>query len=292
MKVITALKTPYTKQGKIDFDTFSKLIQRQIDNNIKSFVVAGTTGEGHLMNWEEQILLIKHTVDNFKNVEIIANVGANSTNEACRATEFTFGIGIDKALQINPYYGIPCKDGLYSHLSLLMDFGPTMLYNVPSRTGQDIPFEIASTLSTHDNFKGIKECHSEERVKKYVAQNIPVWSGNDNEAAAASVAGAQGVVSVMSNICPEHTLKLMTDNDEIHNEKYNLLFNWLFKKPNPIGVNTALAMMGLTEPVFRLPYLPFTKIERQIGKEILTEHFNIQNVKVLDDNDFIILPTF
>ena len=223
MKIITAIKTPYNTKGKIDFNAFSFLVQRQIDAGIKSLVISGTTGEGHLMDWPEQIMLIKHTVDNFgKDIDIIANVGANCTNEAIRATEYAFDLGIDYALQINPYYGKVCNQGMFRHLSLLVHHGPTIVYNVPSRTGQDIPPDVIKKLSSHENFIGIKECHSIDRVNNYVKNNIKVWSGNDDEAPHVTSNGA-GVISVISNIVPEFTKNLNSSSLE-YLIKLNILF--------------------------------------------------------------------
>ena len=291
MKVITAIKTPFNKKGRIDFDTFSKLVQRQIDNSINGIVISGTTGEGHLMNWNEQIMLIKHTVDNFgKDIKIIANVGANCTNEAIRATDHCFGMGIDYALQINPYYGKVCDRGMIKHLSILMEFGPTILYNVPSRTGQDIPIDVVNTLSKHTHFAGIKECHSADRSMHHLQNGINVWSGNDDESPALLKQGA-GVISVVSNIVPDFTKKLAEGATSENIEKNQILFDWLFKYPNPIGVNTAMAMMGLCQPVFRMPYLPLDRKEREKGKRILEEHFGIES-QVLNDPDFIIKDKF
>ena len=295
-KVITAIKTPFNKKGKIDFNVYSKMVQRQIDNNVKALVISGTTGEGHLMNWTEQIMLIKHTVDLFGNeIDVIANVGANCTNEAMRATEYAFGLGIDCALQINPYYGKVCEEGMYRHLNSLLDFGPSMVYNVPGRTGQDVPESVIRKLNEHENFIGVKECHSLNRVKIYTGLGINVWSGNDDEAPAAyHNYNSNGVISVISNIIPEFTNELMepSGNWNEKNSKNNILFNWLFQKPNPIGVNTALAMMGITEPVFRMPYIPLCKEERVKGKEILETHFKVENVNVLEDEDFTVLKYY
>lgn len=291
MKFITAIKTPYTKKGRIDLNAFSKLVQRQIDANMDGIVVSGTTGEGHLMNWPEQIMLIRHAVNNFgKDIKIIANVGANCTNEAIRATDNCFGLGIDYALQINPYYGKVCDRGMFKHLSTLMEFGPTILYNVPSRTGQDIPVHVVNALSKHSNFAGIKECHSADRSMHHLQNGINVWSGNDDEAPDLFKHGA-GVISVASNIVPEFTKNLGSATSE-DLEKNQILFDWLFKYPNPIGVNTAMAMMGLCQPVFRMPYLPLERKEREEGKRILEEHFGLDNVNVLNDPDFVIRDKF
>ena len=168
----------------------------------------------------------------------------------------------------------------------MIKFGPTFIYNVPTRTGQDIPFHIIDQLAKHKHFAGVKECHSVQRVKEYVDGGIKVWTGNDDEAFKCIYDHkANGAISVISNIIPD-ILK-----DRKNKRKNEILFRWLFQEPNPIGVNTALAMMGIVEPVFRMPYLPLCEEERRKGERILKDHFDI-NCITLEDSDFKILDHY
>nr|QFG74152.1 MAG: dihydrodipicolinate synthetase family protein [Megaviridae environmental sample] len=291
MKLITAIKTPFNKYNRIDLNAFSNLLSRQIESGINAVVIAGTTGEGHLLNQEERTNLIDYNVRNF-DVNVIANVGSNSTGKAIRATRQAFDVGADYALQVNPYYGKVCNNGMYHHLAECTKYGPTIMYNVPSRTGQDLPIDVVKKLSKLDNFYGIKECHSIERMQEYKNMNINMWCGNDEQTPIVynlkNDTSLVGAISVISNIVPEFSKSLVVNND-IDLKKNTILCDWLFQKPNPIGVNTALAMMGYIKPVFRMPYLPLNESERKRGKYILEEYFNVEGISLLKDEDFVIL---
>lgn len=169
-RLITAVKTPYREDGKFDLRAYDAHIHRQIEHGVEGVIVGGTTGllvrlsvqitaeaeavvvsipmllltllltcpsgEGQLMSWDEHVMLIAHTVNSFgSHLQVIGNTGSNSTREALHATEQGFAVGMDAALQINPYYGKTSLDGLIAHFSAVLDEGPTIVYNVPSRTG-------------------------------------------------------------------------------------------------------------------------------------------------------------
>jgi 4-hydroxy-tetrahydrodipicolinate synthase len=134
-------------------------------------IVGGTTGEGHLMSWDEHIMLIAHTVNAYGDrLKVIGNTGSNSTGEAIHATEQGFAVGMHGALQINPYYGKTSVAGLYAHFDRVLDEGPAIVYNVPGRTGQDIPDAVVQQLARHPNFLGMKECTGNTRIGNYTQQ--------------------------------------------------------------------------------------------------------------------------
>jgi len=137
--LITAIKTPYTAKGEVCLKTYDALIEQQIAAGVDGIVVGGTTGEGHLLSWEEHLMLIAHCVHNFSDkLIIVGNTGSNNTREAIKATENGFAIGMDAALQINPYYGRTSLKGVSEHFKRVLDIGPAFIYNVPGRTGQDL----------------------------------------------------------------------------------------------------------------------------------------------------------
>ena len=294
-RTITAIKTPYTNTGFIDFKAYDNIVWNQIQKGIQGLVVTGTTGEGHLMSWKEQLMLIHHTSYNFgKDLVVIGATGSNSTHEALVATEEAFNHGMHVALQLNPYYGHACEEGTFYHLNSLIDLGPTILYNVPKRTGFDMNSHLVVQLSKHENFKGIKECVGINRLNEYSKLNNPinVWSGNDNDCYDAKVeCGINGVISVLANILPKEMDSLMK-GEEKYDLKIKKFCNWMYQSPNPIGINTVMAMMGICQPVFKMPYLPLSYKERVKGKELLEELFEIENVRILKDDDFIILKKY
>ena len=269
------------------FSSFGKrnaadaLVEQQIAGGVQGLVVGGTTGEGQLMSWDEHIMLIAHTSKIYgDDLLVVGNTGSNSTREAVHATSQGFAVGMDAALQINPYYGKTSRAGLMKHFGAVLDFGPTIVYNVPARTTQDIPSEVIFELAKHPNFAGVKECEGNERIRNYANKGVACWSGNDDEAHDAKWdAGAAGVISVTSNVSPKLMKELMLGqkpNPKLRDDLIPLM-RWLFKEPNPIGVNTALTMLGCAEPVFRLPYAPYDENTRREGKKIIesigTEHF-------------------
>jgi len=272
-KLITAVKTPFNENGDIDLSAYDALITKQIAAGVDGIVVGGTTGEGHLLSWEEHLMLIAHSAHKYGDkLIIIGNTGSNNTREALKATENGFAMGMDATLQINPYYGRTSFAGVTEHLNRVLNLGPAFIYNVPGRTGQDILPEIIEPLSKHKNFIGVKECAGNERIAYYEQKGIACWSGNDDECHdGIHNFGSHGVISVTSNIVPELMRELMDNENQALNQKLQPLMAWLFSEPNPIPLNTALMMTSAIKPVFRLPYKAMTVEQREQGISILEE---------------------
>lgn len=298
--MITAIKTPYLPDGRFDLEAYDDLVNMQTVNGVEGIIVGGTTGEGQLMSWDEHIMLIGHTVNCFGGkIKVIGNTGSNSTREAIHATEQGFAVGMHAALHINPYYGKTSLDGLVSHFESVLSMGPTIIYNVPSRTGQDIPPGVIQILARSASLAGVKECVGNDRIKHYTGNGIVVWSGNDDQCHDARWGyGATGVISVTSNLVPGLMRELMfSGKNPTLNAKIMPLVDWLFQEPNPIGLNTALAQLGVVRPVFRLPYVPLPMEKRmefvKLVKEIGRKHFvGEKDVEVLDDDDFILVGRY
>ncbi|XP_066371598.1 4-hydroxy-tetrahydrodipicolinate synthase, chloroplastic-like [Miscanthus floridulus] len=300
LRLITAVKTPYLPDGRFDLEAYDSLINMQIEGGAEGVIVGGTTGEGHLMSWDEHIMLIGHTVNCFgSRIKVIGNTGSNSTREAVHATEQGFAVGMHAALHINPYYGKTSTEGMISHFEAVLPMGPTIIYNVPSRSAQDIPPEVIVAISGYTNMAGVKECIGHERIKHYADKGITIWSGNDDECHDSRWKyGATGVISVTSNLVPGlmHSLMYKGENAML-NEKLLPLMKWLFCQPNPIALNTSLAQLGVARPVFRLPYVPlplekrteFVRIVEAIGRGNFVGQ---KEVRVLDDDDFVLISRY
>ncbi|GAA0816614.1 4-hydroxy-tetrahydrodipicolinate synthase [Colwellia asteriadis] len=294
--LITAIKTPYDDKGEICLTTYDALVAQQIAAGVDGIIVGGTTGEGHLLSWEEHIILIAHSVHKFgKDLIIVGNTGSNNTREAIKATINGFSVGMDAALQINPYYGRTSMVGVSEHFKQLLAIGPAFIYNVPGRTGQDITPDIIEPLSKHENFIGVKECAGNERIAYYEKQGIACWSGNDDESyVGRHTHGSHGVISVTSNIVPGLMRQLMDKDNLAETAKLNQqlqgLMQWLFCEPNPIAINTTLMMTGAVPKNFRLPYQALTLAQRQQGFELLkvleTKALVGDSLSLLDDSDF------
>ncbi len=269
--LMTAIKTPFNDKGDIDFNIYDQLVAEQIKAGVDGIVVGGTTGEGHLLTWEEHLILIAHSVHKHGNdLLIIGNTGSNNTREAIKATQYGFAAGMDATLQINPYYGRSSFAGVTEHFHKVLDIGPGIIYNVPGRTGQDLTPELIEPLSKHKNFIGVKECNGNERIAYYEERGIACWSGNDDESAAGRHQhGSHGVISVTSNIAPSLMRQLMDAPNDSLQQRILPLMNWLFCEPNPIAINTALMMTGAVAPNFRMPYKALTLAQRKQGLELL-----------------------
>jgi len=294
MRLMTAIKTPYTADGNVDLASFDKIVEHQIANGVEALIIGGTTGEGHLLSWEEHLFLIAHTKAKFGDrIAIVGNTGGMCTAEAAVATRKGFAAGMDCSLLINPYYGKTSPKGIIMHLESGLKYGPAIIYNVPGRTNQDIKPELIMEIAGHEHFAGVKECMGHERIKLLSDKGVACWSGNDEQChESRHLHGGMGVISVTSNIVPGLMRKLMDSRDDALDGKLQPLYKWLFTEPNPIGVNTLLMQLGMAEPVFRLPYTFCAKAMREesvtVLKSIGLEHCpkGAKGLRTLEDAEF------
>jgi 4-hydroxy-tetrahydrodipicolinate synthase len=269
----TAIITPMNPDGSIDFDTFGKLIDFQIDEGIDSIVVCGTTGEASTMSDEEHIECIRYCVERVANrVPVIAGTGSNDTVYATELSLAAEKAGADALLLVTPYYNKTSQPGLVKHFSHTADAVniPIMLYNVPSRTGIRIEIEAYKALAEHPNITATKEASGDfSLIAKIFAEcgdKINVYSGNDDQFVPIIAMGGKGVVSVLSNVIPKITAKIarlvldgnFTESAALMN-KYLDLANSLFIDTNPIPVKQAAGMMKLCGDTMRLPLVPMTE---------------------------------
>ena len=260
----TAIVTPFTRDGKVDYGRFRDLIEFQIEGGIDGLVPVGTTGESPTLDVQEHEKVIEVAIEAARRrIKIIAGTGANSTAEALELTRHAKDAGADGTLQVTPYYNKPNSLGLVRHFSAVADLGlPVVLYNVPGRSGKEIPIDVVAELARHPNVVAIKEAGgSADRVSQILTRcEIEVLSGDDGLTLPMMIIGAMGVISVASNVAPRPVADLVhhalagrwTEARALH-LKYYRLFTDLFLDTNPIPVKTALAMMGKIEESFRLP---------------------------------------
>ena len=260
----TAIVTPFTTDGDIDFDCYRMLLERQIENGVDGVLPVGTTGESPTLNMQEHEEVIAAAVDVCRGrIKVMAGTGGNSTAEALELTRHAMDAGADGTLQVTPYYNKPSQEGLYRHFSTVADLGlPVVLYNVPGRTSRAIDIDTIERLSHHEHIVAVKEAGgSVERVSQILdACEIEVLSGDDSLTFPMMAVGATGVISVATNVIPKpvsemvhHVLEGRWDEAaKLHRALYPL-FRDLFLDTNPVPVKAALAMMGLIEETYRLP---------------------------------------
>ena len=260
----TAIVTPFTKNGAVDYERFRDLIEFQIAGGIDGIVPVGTTGESPTVDVKEHEKIVEVAIQTAnKRVKIIAGTGGNSTAEAIELTQHAKDAGADATLQVTPYYNKPNALGLTHHFAAVADLGlPVVLYNVPGRTGKEIPIDVVVELAKHPKVVAIKEAAgSVDRVSAILDRcKLQVLSGDDSLTLPMMSVGAVGVISVASNVAPKavadlvhHALAGRWSEARALHAKYYRLFADLFIDTNPIPVKTALVMMGKIEDAFRLP---------------------------------------
>ena len=263
---ITAMVTPFGKDGAVDYGRLQAIVGEQVAGGVEGICAVGTSGESPTLTHEEHHKVIEKTMEFAAGrVAIVAGTGANSTAEAVSLTKAAIAMGgADACLQVTPYYNKPNAEGLYRHFMTIADLGlPVVLYNVPGRSGREIPLDVVVRLAAHPNIVAIKEAAgSVDRVSaiKSLLPGFTVLSGDDSLALPMISVGAEGVVSVASNVIPREMgdmVRLARAGDFIKaraiHAKYYRLFRDLFIDVNPVMVKEALALMGKLDLVFRLP---------------------------------------
>ena len=268
----TALVTPFL-DGKVNYPMMEQLLRRQIEAGITAVVVAGTTGESPTLSDDEKIELFRRCKAYVGDAcKIIAGSGTNSTEHAVALSIAAEEAGVDALLVVSPYYNKSTPDGLFAHyLSIAHAVRlPIILYNVPSRTGVDIPVSVYQRLSRVPNIVGVKEASSDitkiARIRLACGEEFTIWSGNDDQIVPVISLGGSGVISVLSNIFPEETnalcLAALAGDYETAAKlqlKFLSLIDLLFCEVNPIPVKEAMRYIGFDCGSCRLPLSKLTK---------------------------------
>lgn len=282
--VCTALVTPFL-DGKINYPMAKLLLRRQMDAGIKAVVLSGTTGESPTLTDREKIELFKQCKEYAKNeCKIIAGTGSNSTAHAIELSQAAEKAGVDALLVVAPYYNKATPDGLFAHfLSIAHSVSiPVILYNVPSRTGVDIPVSVYKRLSRVPNIVGVKEANTDitkiAKIKNACEPDFCVWSGNDELTVPIMALGGQGVISVSSNVCPEEMVSMtqaaLNGDFESAGEiqvALQPLMELMFCEVNPIPVKAAMACIGYDCGGCRLPLTALNADNHKKIKAYFTE---------------------
>lgn len=268
----TAIVTPF-RDGGIDYEAFGNLIDFQIENGTDALVVLGTTGESATISESERYEIIafaKRRIN--KRVPLIVGSGTNNTQVSLRYSKSACSQGADGLLVVTPYYNKATERGLIEHYSLIaksVDI-PIILYNVPSRTGVNIPISVYKALSSIENIVAIKEASGNIAYCTEIIHacygNYDIYSGCDELTLPILSLGGKGVISVVSNIVPKimHTLYSEFENNN-HQKATELqlylspLIKEMFSEVNPIPIKTALHLMGKIQNELRLPLCQSTR---------------------------------
>lgn len=265
----TALITPFSG-GEVDYEALGNMIDFQLDANIDALLVGGTTGESATLTEDELFSLTHFAKERIAGrVPLLAGCGSNSTAHAVELATVAAEAGADGLLAVTPYYNKASDRGLLLHYQTLADAAkkPLILYNVPSRTGYHLTMELYRELAKHENITGVKEASGNlgllEALCDECGDELDVYTGNDYQLVASMKLGAQGVISVYSNLFPIDMLalcRLCTHGEwKRAGERQRALFTKmqaLFWEVNPIPVKYVASRMGFCHPEYRLPLCP------------------------------------
>ena len=272
----TALVTPF-RNGSVDQQAFKKLIREQIRSGVDGIVPAGTTGESPSLGFDEHIWVIELAVQTAKGkAKVLAGTGANSTAEAIHLTRAAEAAGADGSLQVAPYYNKPSQEGLFQHFKKIARATrlPIILYSIPGRC--NIAIEVSTVLrlaKACKNIVGIKEAGGDadrvSQLRAALGQRLTILSGDDALTLPFMAVGANGVISVASNIIPRQMARMVdayacgkiSQALKLH-QKYYPMFKDLFIETNPVPAKAALSILGKCEEQYRLPLCKMSSANR------------------------------
>lgn len=282
----TAVVTPFSN-GEVDYTALGGLIEHQISNGISAMVFCGTTGEASALAPSETEEIIRFAVKTVASrVPVIAGCGSNNTAEASRKAKKAEELGADALLCVTPYYNKASVSGLAAHFKAVAGASelPVILYNVPSRTGIDIPLEVYRELAEVENITAVKEASGSVAKSACLlsefGKRFDVYSGTDEVNLPILSIGGAGVISVLSNVVPAEVSKMCRLAKEekyiqaakIASDLYPLT-RALFSEVNPIPVKAALSMLGRCKDELRLPLTPLSAGNRARLRDLLLNEF-------------------
>lgn len=282
----TALVTPF-KNGQVDYAALEALIESQIAKGIDGLVPCGTTGESPTLNEKEHGEVIAFTVKTVKKrVPVIAGTGSNSTAEAIHYTRHAKEAGADAVLLVCPYYNKPSQKGILAHFTAIADAVdiPQVLYNIPGRSVVNMTPETIAELSRHRNIVGVKEASGNLeqmiKIKALCRPDFDLISGDDTITLPILSVGGVGVISVISNLMPQETSRIVHSYLEGKTEESRELFMKYFELTkavmaadvNPVGIKTVLALRGQIAEEFRLPLVPASIEAKESLRKQLDRH--------------------
>ena len=264
----TALITPF-KNGAVDYEAYATLVDRQVAGGVDFLVPLGTTGETPCLSDEEKIKVLQITKKHAAGLPLVVGAGTNSLEHTIENIKLLEPHGVDAFLVVVPYYNKPPQEGMYQYYKAVAESTekPIILYNVPGRTGSNMTAETTLRLAQIENIIAIKEASSNRGQILEIIQGRPegflVLSGNDDETFPLMKEGADGIISVASNIDPLSCAKLAhammegkVEKAAMYHERLMPLFRNCFVESNPIPAKAALAAMGLIANECRLPLVP------------------------------------
>jgi 4-hydroxy-tetrahydrodipicolinate synthase len=271
--ILTAMVTPFDSKGELDEDAVVRLIHHLLENGSDGLVLAGTTGEGATMTDEEKVRLWELGVAESGDAPIIAGTGTYDTRHSVELTERAHEVGVDAMLVVTPYYVRPNRRGIRAHYEAVAAATnrPVVAYNIPSRTGTDMPNDLLAELAEIDNVAAVKQARYEDMAP---IEGMDLLAGNDDVLAKVMDMGGTGVISVAANLVGSEMRRIIDEPEQRHEIEDGLrdLYKALTVTVNPIPVKTAMNMIGLDVGPLRLPLVDASDEERAVVREALERH--------------------
>lgn len=267
--VYTAIVTPFTKTGEIDFDSFAKLLEKQVDAKVDGVVIAGTTGESPTLTNEEKLSLLKFTKEKATHLKVMGGSGNNNTAQSVALSQQMFESGADSLLVVTPPYNKPSPEGLKKHFEAVAEATPLpiCLYHVPGRTAQKLSSQVLASLCEIERVTSVKEASADLALFSDACRqsNADYLSGDDFTYLPSLSVGGKGVVSVVTNVFPEAFVRMTQLFQEGACEKATMIHDALFEftgllfcESNPAPTKFVLSRLGLCENTLRLPLVNVT----------------------------------
>ncbi|MEX0267971.1 4-hydroxy-tetrahydrodipicolinate synthase [Leptolyngbyaceae cyanobacterium UHCC 1019] len=285
-RVLTAMITPFTEDGAVDYAIAEKLADYLVNNGSDALVVCGTTGESPTLTWSEEYELFRVVQQAVAGkAKVIAGTGSNSTQEAIEATQKAAKLGVDGSLQVVPYYNKPPQAGMYNHFKAIAESIPDLpmvLYNIPGRTGQNLLPETVIQLSEIANVVAIKEASGNldqvSQIRRSTPDDFAIYAGDDSLTLPLLAVGGHGVISVASHLVGtkiQSMIQAFFVGDiqaaiQAHLALFPL-FKALFLTTNPIPVKAALQIQGWQVGSTRSPLVDAPPDVIQTLKSVLAE---------------------
>jgi 4-hydroxy-tetrahydrodipicolinate synthase len=272
--VLTAIVTPFDERNRVNEDSFVTLMRHLADNGSDGFVVAGTTGEASTLTEDEQLGLIALAVaERPPGKTVVAGTGTNDTRQAVHLTERASELGVDAVLSVTPYYNRPSPLGLRRHYEAVASATdvPILLYNIPSRTGTNIPPDELAELGQIPGITGVKQANPDELQP---IEGLDIYAGDDASFLRTLEIGGAGVISVASHIVGNEMRRMVDEPGRRAEIDASLrdVYETLFLTSNPTCTKAALNMLGFEAGGLRLPLVPATSDEEAAVREMLERH--------------------
>jgi 4-hydroxy-tetrahydrodipicolinate synthase len=271
--ILTAMVTPFDRDGEVDEDATVRLVHHLLDNGSDGLVVTGSTGEGATLTDDEKARLWEIGVAEAGDATVIAGTGTYDTRHSVELTERASEIGVDAVLVVTPYYVRPTRRGIKAHYEAVAGATdlPVIAYNIPSRTATDMPNDLLAELAQIDNVVAVKQARYEDLAP---IEGLDLLAGNDDVFAKTMDLGGTGIISVAAHLVGREMRRIMDEPERRHEIEDGLrdLFDALTVTINPIPVKAALNLAGVEVGGLRLPLVEATEEEKAVLRAALERH--------------------